>query len=407
MPPPENTQMKNTTLCSLLLLIGSYLLTSLNLNAEQWKPDEKAAVFSIQPNQLLGSPYFQEVLNTYGLIGFGYSNIMRDHHVMDFQKEMGVKIEDTTEVSLVVGNFLETIVNSPVSTSGNYDALTNSSLLMIFRTKGEVSSDTFYEKFDRWASGPAFHPSDIDRFRKDARVEAEKIEQMSNARRLRQELYAGMGKSEKVGETTLFTIPVGAFEENFAKDELGKLKISLGMQTEKGETIFALGSKEGVLAFFAHENQNASLSQNSVDEGFATFSIPVDGEMLKKLESSKVSDPNGPLGPLATTLGEAMYKIKEISGRSKLAGGRAHIDLTLSCENVESAQAIWSVAQASLGMAQLAAIRQQMKNPQNPPMLPLSFLTKIKLKHKGGKVHAHFEALPRELFPWAANQKFP
>ena len=129
--------------------------------------------------------------------------------------------------------------------------------------------------------------------------------------------------------------------------------------------------------------------------------------MLKKLESSKLSDPNGPLGPLVTTLGEAMYKIEEISGRSKLAGGRAHIDLTLSCENVESAQAIWSVAQASLGMAQLAAMRQQMKNPQNPPILPLSFLTKIKLKHIRDEVHAHFEALPAELFPGQRIRNFP
>jgi len=276
---------------------------------------------------------------------------------------------------------------------------------MIFRTKGEVSPDTFYEKFDRWASGPAFYPSDIDRFRKDARLEAEKIEQMSNARRLRQELYAGMEKSEKVGETTLFTIPVGALDENFAKDELGKLKISMGMQTEKSGTIFALGSKEGVLAFFAHENQNASLSQNSVDEGFATFSIPMDGEILKKLEANPLSDPNGPLGPLATTLGEAAYKIRKISGRSKIAGGQAHIDLTVSCADTESARAIWSVAQASLGMAQLSAMRQQMKNPQSPPAVPLNFLNKIKLKNKGNEVHAHFEAIPAELFPWAANQK--
>ena len=379
----------------------------MNLNAEQWKPDEKAAVFSIQPKQVLGSPYFQQVLNTYGLIGFGYSNIMRDHHVIDFQKEMGVKIEDIREISFVIGNFLETIVNFPVSTSGNYDALTNSSLVMLLRTKSEVSPDTFYEKFDRWASGPAFHPSDIDRFRQDARQEAEKIEEMSNARRLRQELYAGMEKSEKVGGTTLFTIPVSALDKNFAQEGLDNIKISLGMQTEKGETILALGSKEGVLAFFAHENKKASLPKISDDEGFASFSIPMDGEMLKKLESSKLSDPNGPLGPLATTLGEAMYKIEEISGRSKFAGGRAHIELIVSCESMESAQAIWSVAQASLGMAQLAAMRQQMKNPQNPPMLPLSFLTKIKLKNKGNEVHAHFEALPAELFPWAANQKFP
>ena len=218
----ENIPMKKTKLLYfLLLLMGGGLLSSLNLNAEPWKPDEKAAVFSIQPNQVLGSPYFQEVLNTYGLIGFGYSNIMRDHHVMDFQKEMGVKIEDISEISFVIGNFLETIINSPVSTSGNYDALTNSSLMMILRTKGEVSPDTFYEKFDRWASGPAFHPSDIDRFRKNARVEAEKIEQMSNARRLRPELYAGMEKSEKVGETTLFTIPVSALDENVCPEGTG------------------------------------------------------------------------------------------------------------------------------------------------------------------------------------------
>jgi hypothetical protein len=399
--------MKKTLFYFLLLVTGGNLLSSLNLNAEPWKPDEKAAVFSIQPNQVLGSPYFQEVLNTYGLIGFGYSNIIRDHHVMDFQKEMGVKIEDISEISFVIGNFLETIINSPVSTSGNYDALTNSSLLMIFRTKGEVSPDTFYDKFDRWASGPAFHPSDIDRFRKDARIEAEKIEQMSNARRLRQELYAGMEKSEEVGETTLFTIPASVLDKNVAQEGLDNVKISMGMQTEKGETIFALGSREGVLAFFDHENQTYDSKDNTLDEGFATFSIPMDGEMLKKLEASKLSDPNGPLGPLATTLGEAMYKIEEISGRSKFAGGRAHIDLTLSCENVESSKAIWSVAQASLGMAQLAAMRQQMKNPQNPPMLPLSFLTKIKLKNKGNEVHAHFEGLPAELFPWAANQKFP
>ena len=391
----------------LLLLLGCVLLSSLNMNAEQWKPDEKAAVFSIQPNQVFGSPCFQEVIKTYGLIGFGYSSIVRNHHVMDFQKEMGVKIEDISEISFVIGNFLQTMINSPVSTSGNYDALTNSSLLMILRTKGEVSPDTFYDKFDRWASGPSFHPSDIDRFRKDARIEAEKIEQMSKARRLRQELYAGMEKSEKVGDTTLFSIPVSVFHKNVAQKGMDKLTISLGMQVEKDATTFVLGSRERVLAFFAHENKTIDSQDNAVDEGFASFSIPMDGEMLKKLEASKLSDPNGPLGPLATTLGEAMYKIKEISGRSKLAGGRAHIDLTFSCENVESAQAIWSLAQASLGMAQLAAMRQQMKNPQNPPMLPLSFLSKIKLKHIGDEVHAHFEALPAELFPWAANRKFP
>jgi hypothetical protein len=253
----------------LLLIIGALSFITSRIDAATWRPDKSSALFTINPNQVLGSPYFQEVLRTYGLIGYGYSSIMRNHHVMDLQKEMGVKIEDISEISFVMGNFLETMINTPVSTSGNYDALTNSSLIIILRTKSEVSPDTFYEKFDRWASGPAFHPSDIDRFRKDARVEAEKIEQMSNARRLRQELYAGMEKSVKVGKTTLFSIPASALDENFAEKGLDKLKISLGMQTEKGETILALGSKEGVLAFFAHENKKASLPKISDDEGFA------------------------------------------------------------------------------------------------------------------------------------------
>ena len=54
-----------------------------------WKPDEKAAVFSVKPDQVLGSPYFKEVLNTYGLIGFGYTTIMNDHHLVDLQKGDG------------------------------------------------------------------------------------------------------------------------------------------------------------------------------------------------------------------------------------------------------------------------------------------------------------------------------
>ena len=100
-----------------------------------WKPDDQAAVFSLKPDRVLESPYFKEVLNTYGLLGFGYTSIMNDHHVVDLQKEMGVQIEDVSEVSLVVGNFLETVIGLPVSTSGNYQALKNSSLESSFTTR--------------------------------------------------------------------------------------------------------------------------------------------------------------------------------------------------------------------------------------------------------------------------------
>ena len=278
-------------------------------------------------------------------------------------------------------------------------------MTVILKARGEVSPDKIFEKFDRWASGPAFTASDIERFRRNERIEPEKIDEMSRAKRLNRDLYAGLEKSEKVGGTTLFAIPVGMLDQSLQK--MDSLKFSLGVQAEKGATTFAIGSRAGVLAFFPHENKFMNSTDNAGNEEFASFRVPLDGELLRQMESGKLSDPNGPLGPLAITLGDAMYKIREVSGTSKLSGGRAHFDLVVSCTDSESAQAIWSVGQASLGMAQLTAMRQQMKNPKVQPVLPLHFLNQIKLKHQKNDVLIHFAATPEELFPWAANKKFP
>ena len=382
------------------LFLSGIVLAFLDVkSAERWRPDDMAAVFTVKPNQILGSSYFEEVLKTYGLLGFAYTSIVDDRHLLDLQKEMGVQIKETSEVSLVLENFWETIIDIPISTSGNYQALNNSTCTLILRTKGKVSPETIFEKFDRWASGPAFHSSEIDRFRKDRRIEPQKIEEMSKARRIKRDVYASLEKSEKVGKTTLFNIPASAL--------FNQQKIFMGIQAEKETTTFAFGSRDRVLAFFAHENKSMDSMNNSGNEEFTSFSIPVDGEMLKKLESSKLSDPHGPLGPLATTLGEAMYKITQISGKSKLAGDRAHFDCVIECSDPQSAQSIWSVGQASLGMAQLSALRNQMKNPQIKPMISMDFLNKIKLKQEGNRVLAHIEALPAELFPWALRPKLP
>lgn len=372
-----------------------------------WKPDDKAAVFSLKPDQVLGSPYFSEVLNTYGLIGFGYTNLMKDRHLVDLQKEMGVQINEVNEVSFVVGNFVETMINFPVSTSGNYQALSDSSLTFILRSNGELSPDSFFEKFDRWASGPNFSASDIERFRRHARIEPDVIDQMSKSTRIQKKHYAGMEKSEKVGETTLFSIPVSALDKTLPQSVTDEMKITLGMETDKGTTTFALGSRKSVLGFFENEKKEAAVFSSSPSDEFASFSVPLDGELLRQMESNQLSDPNGPLGPLATTLGEAMYQIKEISGSAKLSGGRAHLDLVVSCKDAQSAQSIWSVGQASLGMAQLNAMREQIRDPRAEILLPLSFLNKIKLKHLENDVLVHFDGMPAELFPWAANKKFP
>ena len=389
---------------SFISFFASFLATAVFAS---WKPDDQAAVFSLKPDRVLGSPYFKEVLNTYGLLGFGYTNIMNDHHLVDLQKEMGVQIEDASEASLVVGNFLETLIGLPVSTSGNYQALKNSSLAFILRTHGEVYPDTFFEKFDRWASGPAFSKSEIERFRRDARIEPGKIDEMSRSIRVEKKHYAEMEKPEKVGKATLFSITASGITQALQTSGVDGIKMTLGMQTENGMTVFVLGTRKDVLGFFEHENANNESSHDSENTEFTSFSIPLDGELLKKMETSNLSDPNGPLGPLATTLGQAMYEIKEISGTAKFSGGRAHLDLTIACKDVESAQSIWSVGQASLGMAQLQMLRKQLKNPAAQTAVSADFLNRIKLKHQEAEIHVHLEASPSELMPWAANKKFP
>ena len=361
----------------------------------------------MKPDRVLGSPYFKEVLKTYGLLGFGYTSIINDHHLVDLQKEMGVQIEDASEVSLVVGNFLETVISLPVSTSGNYQALKNSSLAFILRTHGEVYPDTFFEKFDRWASGPAFSKSDIERFRRDARIEPGKIDEMSRSIRVEKKHYAEMEKPEKVGKATLFSITASGITQALQTSGVDGIKMTLGMQTENGMTVFVLGTRKDVLGFFEHENANNESSHDSENTEFTSFSIPLDGELLKKMETSNLSDPNGPLGPLATTLGQAMYEIKEISGTAKFSGGRAHLDLTITCKDVQSAQSIWSVGQASLGMVQLQMLRKQLKNPAAQTAVSADFMNRIKLKHQEAEIHVHVEASPSELMPWAANKKFP
>ena len=387
------------------LTVFAYFLT-ISVSAN-WKPDDKAAVFSLKPDQVLGSPYFHEVLNTYGLLGFGYRSIINDHHLVDLQKEMGVQIKDTSEISLVVGNFMDSLINLPVSTSGNFQALNDSSLVFILKTKSEVSPDTFFDKFDSWASGPAFSKSDIERFRRDARIEPDKIDEMSKSIRVEKKHYAEMRKPEKVGGVTLFSIPMSGINQAFQKSGMDQIKLNLGMQSENGTTIFVLGTREHVLGFFEHEKKAPEISQKSESDEFTSFSIPLDGELLKQIETSKLSDPNGPFGPLATTLGQAMYQIKEISGSAKFLGGRTHLDIIIKCKDIQSAQSIWSVGQASLGMAQLQIMRKQLKNPAAQTVVSSDFLNRIKLKHQTSEVHVHVEALPKELFPWAVNKKFP
>ena len=97
--------MKKTFPSFHLLLLGAFSFST-SLQAEPWKPDEDAAVFTVCPDQVLGSPYFKEVLKNHGFLEFVYSAIINDRHVVDLQNEIGIQIEDTSEVSFMMGNFV-------------------------------------------------------------------------------------------------------------------------------------------------------------------------------------------------------------------------------------------------------------------------------------------------------------
>jgi len=102
----DNANMKKPIASFLFLFLGGMLSFSNRVQGEPWKPDEEAAVFTVRPDQVLGSPYFQEVLKTSGFLGFAYSTIINDQHVVDLQKEMGVEIADISEASFMMGNFV-------------------------------------------------------------------------------------------------------------------------------------------------------------------------------------------------------------------------------------------------------------------------------------------------------------
>jgi len=361
-----------------------------------WRPSESSAFFTVKPNRVVGSSFFEETLGTYKLLAFGYSSIVNDFHANAFQQDMGFTPENLSEATLVFHRMMETLylleTNRSVSQfQGGVPAT------VIFKIDKEVAPEVLLQRFQKWASGPRYSAQKIKQLKESPPPEftAEQLAEMSSSPRIPKEVYSGMEKARELAGAKIFTIP-----HSMKDTQMKAWDLVVGVRADQGNTTIAAGLRDEVGSYFSHASSN-SLQASPSSDPVATFEIPLSAALLEKMGTNNLSDPNGPLGPLAVGLGEPIQKIRKVSGTAQFSGPRVHLDMIVDFADSQSAQSLWSVAQASLGMSQLSAMRKQLQNPQLKPMISMDFMQRIKLQHKGTQVVVHVEALPVDLFPWA------
>ena len=379
----------------LTFLIGLLFIVNLWGN---WRPSESATVFTVKPNQVTKSEFYKKTLSA-------SLGVNQDPNWIAFQKDMGIAIEEVSEVTFVFDRMMEVLYSyDPNQSIGQLKE--GLPAILILKADREVSPRVLFENFKKWASGPMWTAKQIQGFRQSTQFSPEKIAEMSTRTRIPQHLFADMGKVEECEGGLLFPIPSKMRDQGTKHWD-----VVVGALAESGSTTCVVGLRQEVRNYFSSPKSDGSKSAGSnnlsSEENFSSFVVPITPELLQNMGANKLSDPNGPLGPLAAGLGGPMQNVRELSGTAKFSGAKVHLDMVVNCSDTESAQSLWSVAQASLGMAQLSAIRRQMKNPQAQQMVSLNFLKGIKLKHDGKNISIHIEALPVELFPLAAARMLP
>ena len=115
-------------------------------------------------------------------------------------------------------------------------------------------------------------------------------------------------------------MPMSSIDNSFLK--MGMKKIKIVQACSQKRTPPPLPQvQEKCARIFEHKNHSTAALTQPENSAIAKFSVPMDGELLKQMEANKLSDPNGPLGPLATTLGDAAYQVEENYGTAKFSGG--------------------------------------------------------------------------------------
>lgn len=170
------------------------------------------------------------------------------------------------------------------------------------------------------------------------------------------------------------------------EDEEVDADISIGIRSIGKETYFAVGLTGEVKRFFsggkADANSSESLAALPAKRQIA-FAMPIPPSVWEQAGIDFGDD-----NPLFAGLANAVKGIREVGFAAAFAEKSLGGNIAITCADSQSALALWTMAQAGLGMAQLALAGEG----NAPPIL-----NRIKTQAKGKSVIISVQVLPEDL----------
>ena len=195
---------------------------------------------------------------------------------------------------------------------------------------------------------------------------------------VRQQLEKSIKSFKKA---TLLNVP-----RELIEDEKFDADVSLGMRSIGKETYFAIGLTDEVKRFFSggerQAGQSKALSALPAKRQ-VSFAMPIPSSAWDQAGIDFGDD-----NPLFAGLANALKGIREFGLAAVFGEKSLGVNAAITCADAQSALALWTMAQAGLGMAQLAAAGEG----NAPPIL-----TRIKTQAKGENVVVSVEVLPEDL----------
>jgi len=180
---------------------------------------------------------------------------------------------------------------------------------------------------------------------------------------------------------TLLNIP-----RELMKDDEIEADVSLGMRSIDKETFFAIGLADQVKGFFSggeKQGRRSKALEALTPKRQFSFAMPIPPSVWDQAGLEVGND-----NPLFAGLANAVKGIREFGLAVSFAEKSIGISAAITCADAQSALALWTMAQAGLGMAQLAAAG----DGNAPPILG-----RIKTQAKAENVVISVEVLPEDL----------
>ena len=225
-------------------------------------------------------------------------------------------------------------------------------------------------------------------------VAAIRVEKASDAKKLLQLVFEKAEEEEGPEVRKQLEDSVEAFQgavllnvpRELLEEEEVDADISIGMRSIGKETYFAVGLTSGVKRFFSGGKVDANSSESLAAlpaKRQISFAMPIPPSVWEQAGIDFGDD-----NPLFAGLANAVKGIREVGFAASFAEKSLGVNVAITCADAQSALALWTMAQAGLGMAQLAAAGEG----NAPPIL-----NRIKTQAKGKSVIVSVQVLPEDL----------